>query len=157
MSIRIVKGAVLSSVVILAAGTTQAQEIASVDRTKVYVSDPAGCDALEKDGLDAISILGFQVMTFDDGIQTLESSCHFFDIKAKPGNAHLFVSAVCENPGAIYPDTLALTPLTSDTVQVVSSHEAAMSAAATNETSSEGASPGATLFHRCANLSELPR
>jgi hypothetical protein len=155
MSIRIGTASVLA--LALSISAPGAQEISTVDRTKVYVSDPAGCAALESDGLDAISALGFRVMTFDAGIQTLESSCNFFDIKSKPGNAHLLVSAVCENPGAIYPDLLSLTPLTTDTVQVVSSHEAALNAAGNNEPSSEGASPGATLFHRCANLSELPR
>lgn len=146
----------LTALLSLAGAAVQAQEF-TIDRTKLHVTDPAACQKLEDDGIDALFELGFAALSFTDGIQTIESSCHFFDVKAKEGNDFLFVSAVCENPGEIYPDTLAVTPFDADTVQVVSAHDAAMVAAGIYEPSSEGTSPGATLYHRCSNLNELPR
>lgn len=87
-----------------------AQEDLRIDRDHLYVDDPAACAALEDKGLDAWLEHDFHSLTFDRGIQSMEFQCTFFDVKARDGNNHLFIDAICELPGAVYPDTFAVTP-----------------------------------------------
>lgn len=140
-----------------------AQEPA-IDRTRIYVSEPSACAALEKSGIDAFMEESFLALSFEDGIQAMEFHCAFYDIKAKDNSSRLFVDAVCELPGQIYPDTLAISPWDDKTIQVVSSYDlnsAGFSTLAGDEPvskqSDQGQSPGATLFTRCDTISELPR
>ena len=120
------------------------------------MTDPAACQALEDKGLDAWMEHDFLSLTFDDGIQSMEFHCNFFDVKEREGSTHLFIDAICEMPGAVYPDTLAVTPYSETQIQVVSAFDATMAATGQYEMSSEVATPGATLYTRCDNLSEIP-
>ena len=137
------------------AGATAAQEF-SLDRTRLYVTDPAACQAIEEKGVDAWTDLDFLSFSFEEGIQSMEFHCNFFDVKDRPNSNFAFVSAICELPGEVYPDTLAVTPFDEKTIQVVSSHHSAMVAAGVYQPTNEGTSPGATVYHRCDNLSEIP-
>lgn len=137
------------------AAPAMAQEDMRVDQTKIYVSDATACDLLEKKGIDAFMDLDFLALGFPKGIQSMEFQCNFFDIKSREGSSHLFVDAVCELPGELYPDTLAIAPYSETQIQVVSSSDAAMAAAGLFETASEVAAPGATIYTRCDNLSEI--
>ncbi len=145
---------VLVSLLVLTAPAL-AQEDLRIDQTKVHVSDPAACDLLEAKGIDAFMDLDFLALGFPKGIQSMEFHCNFFDIKSREGSSHLFVDAICELPGELYPDTLAITPFSETQIQVVSSYDAAMVAAGIFEPTSEVATPGATLYTRCDNLSEI--
>lgn len=140
----------------LSAGTAMAQEDLRIDQSKLYVSDPAACQLIEDKGIDAFMDLDFLSLTFARGIQSMEFQCNFFDVKSREGNNFLFVDAICELPGEVYPDTLAITPFSDSEIQVVSAYDTAMVAAGVYEPTNQGTSPGATVFHRCDNLSEIP-
>jgi hypothetical protein len=133
-----------------------AQEDLRIDMSKLHVSDPAACSALEEKGVDAWLDLDFLSLTFERGIQSMEFDCRFFDVKQRPGSNQLFIDAVCSLPGEIYPDILAVTPWSETKIQVVSGHDAAMAAAGLYETDADTDLPGGTLYTRCDNLSEIP-
>lgn len=133
-----------------------AQEDLRIERDRLYVSEPEACQALEDKGLDAWMDHDFLSLDFDDGIQSMEFHCNFFDVKARENSTHLFIDAICELPGEVYPDTFAVTPYSETQIQVVSAFDATWAALAPSEMSSEVATPGATLYTRCDNLSEIP-
>ena len=140
---------------LLATAPVLAQEDLRIDQSKIYVTDPAACDMLENKGIDAFMDGDFLALGFPKGIQSMEFQCNFFDIKTREGSSHLFVDAVCELPGEIYPDALAIAPYSETQIQVVSSFDAAMAAVGLFEPASEVAAPGATIYTRCDNLSEI--
>ncbi len=148
--------AILVAALGLMASPALAQPEFTVDQSKVYVTTPETCQALEKDGADALSDANVSVMTFAGGIRSLEHSCEFFDVKTHVTNRSFFASAVCEGLDEIYPDTFAITPYDDKTIQVVSSYDAMMQVSGTYEPTSPIGNPGATLYHRCDNLSEIP-
>jgi hypothetical protein len=149
------------SVLVLMAGPALAQEDLRIDRDRLYVSDPAACQALEKKGIDAWMDMDFLSLTFDRGIQSMEFHCNFFDVKEREGSTHLFIDAICELPGEIYPDILAVTPYSETQIQIVSqadimlSLSGAMEGAVPDEADTY-LTPGVTLYTRCDNLSEIP-
>lgn len=140
---------------VLGTVTALAQEDLRIDRTRLYVSDPAACAAVEARGIDAWMDMDFLSLTFTGGIQSMEFHCNFYDVKSRKGSTHLFVDTICEAPGEIYPDILAITPYSETQIQVVSAFDAAMVAAGFFEPNPEVATPGATLYTRCDNLSEI--
>ena len=133
-----------------------AQEDLKIDQTKIYVSEPSGCEALEKQGLDALMEGNFLTLSFAGGIQSIEFQCNFYDVKSRPNTPLLFVDAVCELPGEVYPDILAIAPMGEDTIQVVSSNDAMMVNTGVYEPPGPTTNPGVTLYTRCDNLSEIP-
>ena len=108
------------------------------------------CERLEQDGVEAMNedSLSF---SFADGMQSFEFHCNVFDVKTKSNSSAILVEAFCEYPGEQYPDLLAITSYGESTIQVVSLYEKAL-----NQGADQGM-PGQTIFHRCDNLSELPR
>jgi hypothetical protein len=132
-----------------------AQEDMVIDQTKVYVSEPKACQALEKNGIEAFMESDFLAMTFEGGIQSMEFHCNFYDVKSRPNTPLLFVDAVCELPGELYPDTLAIAPYDDKTIQVVSSYDAMMVNTGVFEPPGPTTNPGVTLYTRCDNLSEI--
>lgn len=142
--------------VALFAGTAAlAQEDLRIDQSRLHVSDPAACAALESKGIEAFMAMDFLALSFTDGIQSMEFHCNFYEVKGREGSTHLFVDTICEAPGEIYPDILAITPYSETQIQVVSAFDAAMVAAGLFEPNPEVATPGATLYTRCDNLSEI--
>lgn len=133
-----------------------AQEDLRIDQDALYVTDPAACSALEERGLDAWMDLDFLSFTFARGIQSMEFHCNFYEVKGREGSTHFFIDAICEAPGEVYPDILAVTPYNDTQIQVVSAYDATLAATAPPDPSSEVAAPGATLYTRCDNLSEIP-
>lgn len=132
-----------------------AQEDLVIDQSKVYVSDAEACGLIEEKGIDAFMDLDFLALGFPAGIQSMEFQCAFFDVKSREGSSHLFVDAICELPGEVYPDTLAIVPYSETQIQVVSTYDAAMVTAGIFEPLSEVAAPGGRLYTRCDNLSEI--
>ncbi|WP_338723762.1 hypothetical protein [Devosia sp. XK-2] len=149
------KGAVVPLLLALTVSSA-AQEDLRIARDKLYVSESEACQALEDKGVDAWMDHDFLSLDFDDGIQSMEFRCSFFDVKTREGSTHLFIDAVCELPGEIYPDTFAVAPYNETQIQVVSAFDATMAANGQYEMGSEVATPGATLYTRCDNLSEIP-
>ena len=142
---------------LLATGAVAAQEF-TLDQSKLYVTDPAACQMLEKKGNAAFEEMDFLTLSFTDGIQGMEFHCNFFDVKSKAGNSFVFVSAVCEAPGEVYPDIMSISPYDDTTIQVVSSNDSMMAITNTVEPEAgDTTNSGTTLYHRCDNLSELPR
>ena len=141
----------------LTASAVLAQEDLVIDQSKLYVTDPAACQAVEKQGVDAFMDLDFLSLTFEDGIQGMEFHCNFFDVKSRPYTPVLFVDAVCELPGELYADTIAIAPDGEDTIRLVSSADTALGLVGQIEPDPEGFYPaGTTIYHRCDNLSEIP-
>lgn len=140
---------------VLSSGPVLAQEDLTIDRTKLYVSDPAACRALEKQGVDAWLDMDFLSLSFASGIQSMEFHCNFYEVKDRPNTPLLFVDAVCEMPGALYPDILAIAPNGEDSIIVVSGSETTLALASSDAPPSDNPI-GTTLYHRCDNLSEIP-
>ncbi|MET3925360.1 hypothetical protein [Devosia sp. 2618] len=147
--------AFLVPALLMLAVPTMAQEDMVIDQTKIYVSDPTACKALESKGVEAFMDSDFLALSFADGIQSMEFQCHFYDIKSRPLTPLLHVDAVCELPGELYPDTLAIAPHSENTIQVVSSYDAMMVSAGIFEPTGPTTNPGVTLYTRCDNLSEI--
>lgn len=133
-----------------------AQEDMVIDRSKLYVSELGACAALEKGGMSAFEALDGLLLSFEDGIQSMEFHCGFYDIKSRANTPVLFVDAVCEAPGEVYPDTLAIAPYDDKTIQVVSSYDAMMVTIGAYEPPGPTTYPGVTHYTRCDNLSEIP-
>ncbi|WP_332699338.1 hypothetical protein [Devosia sp.] len=141
----------------LLAGAALAQEDLVIDQTKLYVSDPAACQALEKQGLNAWTDMDFLSLTFTGGIQSMEFHCNFYDIKSRPNTPLLFVDAVCELPGELYADTIAIAPNDAASIRLVSSADSTLALLGGIEPDPESPYPaGTTIYHRCDNLSEIP-
>lgn len=132
-----------------------AQADLPIDQSKLYVSDPAACAALETKGVDAFMDSDFLALSFKDGIQSMEFTCDLFDIKSRPNNNMLFVDAVCQAPGEVYPDTFAISPYDARTIQLVSTYDAMIAMAGAVEPHGMATNPGLTLYTRCDNLSEI--
>ena len=149
---------VLASMLVLStAGLALGQEDLVIDQTKLYVTDKAACQAVEERGVDAFMDMDFLSLTFEGGIQGMEFHCNFYDIKSRPYTPVLFVDAVCELPGELYADTIAIAPDGEDTIRLVSSADTALGLVGQIEPDPEGFYPaGTTIYHRCDNLSEIP-
>ncbi|WP_046173219.1 hypothetical protein [Devosia epidermidihirudinis] len=133
-------------------GSAMAQDERVIDQSKLYVSELDACEAIERRGAEAWMESDFISLSFSGGLQGTEYQCHFVDVKAVSKRSLIFVSAVCELPGEIYPDTLAIAAYDDKTIQVVSSYETAMAAAGKVDPSAHSAD--GMLFTRCDNLSE---
>lgn len=135
-----------------------AQEDLRIDQTKIYVSDAKACGLIEDKGIDAFMDLDFLALDFSQGIQSMEFHCNFFDVKGREGSTHLFIDAICELPGEIYPDILAVTPYSETEIQVASSADimwAMNLEPEATETADAVVPTGTTIYTRCDNLSEI--
>ena len=141
----------------LLAAPAMAQEDMVIDQTKLYVTDPAACQAVEKQGVDAFMEMDFLSLTFAGGIQGMEFHCNFYDIKSRPNTPVLFVDAVCELPGELYADTIAIAPHDAESIRLVSSADSTLALLGGIEADPDSPYPaGTTIYHRCDNLSEIP-
>ena len=139
------------------AAPVSAQEDMVIDQTKLYVTDPKACQALEKQGGDAFMDMDFMSLTFPGGIQSMEFHCDFYDIKTRPLTPVLFIDAVCELPGEIYADTMAIAPYDDKSIQLASSADSTLALLGQVEPQANSPYPaGTTIYHRCDNLSEIP-
>lgn len=151
------------SLIFLLAAPTLAEEPAPLDQSKVYVSTPDACAALQSKGVEAFNDLDFTALTFKDGIQGMEFHCDFYDVKARPNSSAVLVEAICEEPGFMYPDLIAIAPWDDKTIQVSSSYDLQLAAMAqtsgdtTDNNANQGQPLGVALYTRCDSLSELPR
>lgn len=147
----------LALVLAVLAAPAVAQEDMVIDQTKIYVSDPKACQALEKQGVDAWMDMDFLSLTFDGGIQSMEFHCNFYDVKSRPNTPVLLVDAVCEIPGDLYPDMLAIAPHDDSAIRVSSNNDTMLALSGDIETDPDSPYPaGTTIYHRCDNLSEIP-
>jgi len=141
----------------LMAGAALAQEDMVIDQTKLYVTDPKACEAVAKQGVDAFMDMDFLSLTFDRGIQSMEFHCDFYDIKSRPNTPVLLVDAVCEIPGDLYPDMLAIAPHDDSSIRVSSNNDTMLAMTGGMEPDPDSPYPGGTtIYHRCDNLSEIP-
>jgi hypothetical protein len=145
------------AILVCSAGVALAQEDVVIDQSKVYVTDPKACQALEKQGVDAWMDMEFLSLTFAGGIQSMEFHCNFYDVQSRPNTPVLFVDAVCEIPGDLYPDILAIAPHDDDAIRVSSNADTTFGLVGGGQPDPESPYPaGTTIYHRCDNLSEIP-
>jgi hypothetical protein len=145
----------LVAALLLGTGFAQAQEDLVIDQSKVYVTEPDACEAIESQGAEAFVQMDFRSLSFSSGIQSLEFQCDFFDVNSRANTPLLFVDAVCSFPGELYPDIFAIAPNGADEILVVSGAETTLALASSNEPPSDFP-VGTTIYHRCENLSEIP-
>jgi len=145
----------LALAIAIVATPVLAQEDMVIDQSKLYVTEPSACQALEKQGVDAWLDQDFLSLSFTGGIQSMEFHCNFYDIESRPNTPLLFVDAVCEFPGTLYPDILAIAPNGPDSILVVSGADTTLALASSDAPPSDNP-VGTTLYHRCDNLSEIP-
>ncbi len=151
------KASLITASLLLIAAPVLAQEDMVIDQTKLYVTDPKACQAVEKQGVDAFMDMDFLSLTFTGGIQSMEFHCNFYDIKTRPHTPVLFIDAVCELPGEIYADTIAIAPNDDKSIQLVSSADSTLALLGQVEPQANSPYPaGTTIYHRCDNLSEIP-
>ncbi len=132
------------------AATPAAAQRDAVVQTRLYVSDPAACEAIEANGVDGIGEA--TTLSFKDGIQSFEFHCNFFDVKTRDSGPLVLVEAICEEPGIRFPDLISISPYEEDTIEVVSLHDSS-----TFEATEDNPNPGVSYYTRCDNLSGLPR
>lgn len=149
------KSTALPLLLLLGVGIAHAQEDLVIDQSKLYVTEPKACQAIETQGIDAFVEMDFLSLTFDGGIQSLEFHCNFYDIKSRPNTPLLFVDAICSLPGELYPDSFAIAPNGEDSILVVSGTETTLGLAGSEAPPSDFP-VGTTIYHRCDNLSEIP-
>jgi len=140
---------------LLLGGTALAAET-GIDRTRLYASSPELCQRLETDGGEVFQDPDAMVFSFSEGIVAMEHHCDFLDIKSRPDSDFLFISAVCEFPGEVYPDSFAVAPYDDTSIQVVSAQMNVLEMAGVFDSSEEGGPAGTQFYHRCDNLSEIP-
>ena len=151
------KAVLLGAGLMLLAMPALAQEDMVIDQTRLYVSDPAACQALEKQGVDAWMDMDFLSLTFEGGIQSMEFHCNFYDVKSRPNTPVLLVDTVCEIPGDLYPDMLAIAPHDANAIRVSSNNDTMLALSGDIEPDPDSPYPaGTTIYHRCDNLSEIP-
>ena len=151
------KASLITASLLLIPAPVLAQEDMVIDQTKLYVTDPKACQAVEKQGVDAFMDMDFLSLTFTGGIQSMEFHCNFYDIKTRPHTPVLFIDAVCELPGEIYADTIAIAPNDDKSIQLVSSADSTLALLGQVEPQANSPYPaGTTIYHRCDNLSEIP-
>lgn len=151
------KATLVTASLLLLTAVTMAQEDMVIDQTKLYVTDPKACQAVEKQGVDAFMDMDFMSLTFPGGIQSMEFHCNFYDIKTRPNTPVLFIDAVCELPGELYADTIAIAPNDDKSIQLVSSADSTLALFGQMEPQADSPYPsGTTIYHRCDNLSEIP-
>lgn len=149
------KSSIVAILVLLGVTASLAQEDLVIDQSKLYVTEPKACEAIEDRGVDAFMDMDFLSLTFEGGIQSLEFHCNFYDIKSRTNTPLLFVDAVCSLPGALYPDSFAIAPNGEDSILVVSGAETTLGLAGNSAPPSDFP-VGTTIYHRCDNLSEIP-
>lgn len=150
-------GAVAVGMAVLTAMPVVGQEDMVIDQSKVYVTDAKACQALEKQGVDAWMDMDFMSLTFEGGIQSMEFHCNFYDVKSRPNTPVLLVDAVCEIPGDLYPDLLAIAPHDATSIRVSSNNDAMLGMLGGGQVDPESPYPaGTTIYYRCDNLSEIP-
>jgi hypothetical protein len=149
--------ALATALILAGARVAWAQEDMVIDQTKLYVTDPKACQAIEKQGVDAFMEMDFMSLTFPGGIQSMEFHCNFYDIKSRPNTPVLFVDAVCELPGELYADTMAIAPHDDKSIRLSSSADSTLALLGQVEPQADSPYPaGTTIYHRCDNLSEIP-
>lgn len=146
----------IAPLLLLLAAPVMAQEDLVIDQTRLYVTDPAACQAVEKQGVDAFLDMSFLSLTFGGGIQSIEFHCNFYDVKSRPHTPVLLVEAVCEIPGDLYPDLLAIAPHDDGAIRVSSNSDTMLALSGNIEADPDSPYPaGTTIYHRCDNLSEI--
>lgn len=148
---------IAATLLLLTAGTATAQE-PPIDQSKLYLSSPEACAAAEAGTMGE----DFQNLRFKDGaIQFSEEAyCSFYQVLSNPWQPDLIVTALCDFGGSKFIDTLRISRVDDETMDVwlQSEIDAANFHNATQEISAESPAAEAvpTTFTRC-NLDDLPR
>lgn len=111
-----------------------AQEIAPVDQSKKYGTEP-DCGFGDGRGL---------TLDFIKGIEGVEFHCYFFDIKSAEGSPFLLIEAVCEEPGLRNPDLFSVSPYDATSIEVVSLYDAS-----NYPPGEDNPNPGTFIYHAC--------
>ena len=143
-----------AALLLATAGGAAAQ---AIDQNALYATDAAACETLRDKGAGALGEGDVLTLSFAEGIQGMEFHCSFFDVKTKAGQSTVLVEAVCEAPGEVYPDLLAIGPYDAESIQVTSMNDTMMGLGAGAAEEETAGIPGNTLYYKCDGLSALPR
>lgn len=84
----------------------------------VYLSTAELCEQAKADGIDAVAAEGNLVLNAEK-LQSVEYHCDFVDVRPS-GDYAVVVTAYCEEPGAAYPDVMAITRRQENQLEITS-------------------------------------
>lgn len=85
----------------------------------VYLQSEDLCAQAKKDGVETVADGGNTVLSAD-GIQSVEYNCEFVQISKANGTPAWAVTAICSEPGYVFPDLLSITQLSPTQIDIVS-------------------------------------
>ncbi|MET3592560.1 MULTISPECIES: hypothetical protein [Mesorhizobium] len=102
----------------------------------VYLQSEELCAQAKKDTLQTVIDAGNIVLSAD-GLQGVEYNCEFLQISKAQGATSWAVTAICQEPGYVFPDVLSVTQLSPKQIDLVSVRPA----------DSEQAGNGGSYYH----------
>lgn len=145
-----------SALAVLALASAAQAQFVELDRDALYVSEREACHALETQGqAGAFSAIDFTAFSFSRGLEAPGFQCGIVQIHERPDAPMYYASVLCDTPVLIYPDQLAIYPVSDTAIEIYSTYEATMVHSGVYGWDSSRP-VGVTLYHRCENLSELP-
>jgi hypothetical protein len=85
----------------------------------VYLTSEDLCAQAKKDSLQSVIEAGNTVLT-SDGIESIEYNCEFVQVTKATRAPAWLVSAVCQEPGYLFPDVLSIVQLNATQIDLVS-------------------------------------
>jgi len=85
----------------------------------VYLGSEALCAQAKKDGLQTVIEAGEVVLT-SRGLDSIEYNCEFMQITKATRAPAWLVSAICQEPGHLFPDVLSITEMNETQFDLVS-------------------------------------
>ncbi len=94
--------------------------LADVDFVKgVYLQTEELCAQAKADGLQAVIEAGNILLT-SRGLESIEYNCEFLQALKAERSPSWAVTAICQEPGYVFPDTLSVTEMTPTQMDLVS-------------------------------------
>lgn len=85
----------------------------------VYLQSEELCAKAKKDGLQTVIEEGNIILT-ERGLESIEYNCEFVQVTKATRAPTIFVNAICQEPGYVFPDVLSITELSPSQTDVVS-------------------------------------
>ncbi len=85
----------------------------------VYLQSEQLCAQAKKDSLQSVIDAGSLILS-RDGIESVEYNCEFLNIARATRSPAWAVTALCQEPGHLFPDTLSILELNATQIEIVS-------------------------------------
>lgn len=105
---------------LIAIGLSVPSALAEADFIKgVHLQTEALCAAAKKDGLQSVIEAGNVLLT-SRGLESIEYNCEFVQVIKATLSPAWAVTAICQEPGYLFPDVLSVVQLSPTQIDVVS-------------------------------------